>query len=159
MHPRKALPVALHVSAWVEISFVPHYSILSESHSTWVRELKCCNTQRGNRYNHSRTPRECVSWNLTGKKSSGMEMRRTPRECVSWNSFVGVRAYESKVALHVSAWVEMARKRMKRKRERVALHVSAWVEMFIIQFFWYIYAVALHVSAWVEISMSVPIIC
>ncbi|EDW6383962.1 hypothetical protein YS28_004662, partial [Salmonella enterica subsp. enterica] len=56
------------------------------------------------------------------------------------------------VALHVSAWIEIARVLSCVCTLRVALHVSAWIEIH-----WYVRSatggiVALHVSAWIEIN-------
>ena len=61
--PRSQSPVALHVSAWVEIVLLLIISGSTSSHSTWVRELKF-RSLTDTRPPQRRTPRECVSWNL-----------------------------------------------------------------------------------------------
>ena len=98
------------------------------SHSTWVRELKficwcksiwkqgrtpreCVSWNGEKAYEEDegegRTPRECVSWNVYHTIFLVYICGRTPRECMSWNFDVSTDYLLGKVALHVSAWVEM----------------------------------------------------
>ena len=139
-----------------------------------------------------RTPRECVSWNMReivnckffcwshstwvrelkfslNVISIFLSACRTPRELKS----CGVKAMHRyfKVALHVSAWVEIARQishvtlpffgRTPREcvswnwfqrriilMHRVALHVSAWVEM--LSPCWHLVGWRLSHSTWVR---------
>ena len=60
-----------------------------------------------------------------------------------------------RVALHVSAWVEIACRKMSNRKPKVALHVSAWVEIHEVRFYENDFPVALHVSAWVEMGITV----
>ena len=159
---------------WLPIYCVANLFLIQylESHSTWVRELKLSVFGSGN-FQICRTPRECVSWNSETPCTITQAFCRTPRECVSWNEQLSFDDVFRRVALHVSAWVEMidlldlgttAQSHSTWVRELkfsstdhgqgfppVALHVSAWVEMFgsRSKLFWI--DVALHVSAWVEI--------
>ncbi len=104
---RDIAQVALHVSAWVEI-FTSWTNVnQSRSHSTWVRELKF-RLFHITAYSPSRTPRECVSWNVV---------------------ILNVAIDTIIVALHVSAWVEIWQGKSRPEWKCVALHVSAWVEI------------------------------
>ena len=99
--------VALHVSAWVEI----------ERRCNCVWRVPC------------RTPRECVSWNLWIVLFQIYRLSRTPRECVSWNQQLIIRTLQERSH---STWVrelKFCNFQGIAENSRVALHVSAWVEI------------------------------
>ena len=77
--------VALYMSAWIEICCQPNQQHLSLSHSTWVRGLKFYDE----------------------KMIIIIESCRTLHECVDWNKTTVSNTYSSKVALYMSAWIEI----------------------------------------------------
>ena len=118
--------VALHVSAWVEMVVWRYRHWKSESHSTWVRELK--STMHISPVfwseSHSTWVRELKSlWFL-------LYISIMAWSALTWSATFTM---ETPVALHVSAWVEMQRRYWFPGRRYVALHVSAWVEITIIR--------------------------
>ena len=57
---------------------------------------------------------------------------RTPCECVDWNDItLAGEVYTLRVALLVSAWIEIASHMGDTDAARVALLVSAWIEIVI----------------------------
>ena len=86
-----AIKVALLVSAWIEI-FCLHW---------WFYMLYC------------RTPRECVDWNTFLRWYSVVSESRTPRECVDWNISKTDCNIVQRVALLVSAWIEIKNKSLE----------------------------------------------
>ena len=55
---------------------------------------------------------------------------RTPRECVDWNLLsIASNALIDNVALPVSAWIEMLQDELELLNNWVALPVSAWIEI------------------------------
>ena len=120
--------VALHVSAWVEISLFSVVGTTGRSHSTWVRELKYGWTLR-KALSDGRTPRECVSWNSHYSTKWSKWQGRTPRECVSWNPIrKHLELYpKCRTPRECVSW--NTQRKGTANRKRVALHVSAWVEI------------------------------
>ena len=121
--------VALHVSAWIEILAKTYASLLRDVAlhvSAWIEICvwtECVVLLR-------RTPCECVDWNYVLLLAKQLADRRTPCECVDWNClFSNFRCQRTFVALHVSAWIEIRISLTKLQRNWVALHVSAWIEI------------------------------
>jgi len=79
--------VTLHVSVWVEITFIFQMRVNLASRSTWACELKSPRTA---------SPR-CAAGHA-------------PRERVSWNNRNRIFRGGKSVTLHVSVWVEMIMK-------------------------------------------------
>ena len=124
------LDVALLVSAWIEIHRTRHYF----------------------RRSTSRTPRECVDWNMTLWFLLTHRTSRTPRECVDWNfTWIFLFYFSGSVALLVSAWIEID-ERLQIEKE-IASH-SSWVrglKCYDAESNVESLEVALLVSAWIEI--------
>ena len=80
---------------------------------------------------------------------------RTPRECVDWNVPHGLGRWKQRpVALPVSAWIEIMLDEVDSDSIFVALPVSAWIEINAdVMEKLGILEVALPVSAWIEISI------
>ena len=74
-------------------------------------------------------PRERVSWNFMLKFAFTPIECHAPRERVSWNSCFVICSILYDVTLHVSVWVEMKWKTLRKQWKRVTLHVSVWVEI------------------------------
>ena len=89
--------VALLVSAWIEI--VQLYLDVKDpngSHSLWVRGLKYSVMTETQTLKYSRTPCECVDWNIVMQVLLLLLIRRTPCECVDWNSGDTAVGFEDK---------------------------------------------------------------
>ena len=98
--------VALYMSAWIEIAIYHHHSQISKSHSIWVRGLKFIGL--------------LVMQVLTG---------RTLYECVDWNPCQPYSIAGKRVALYMSAWIEIYTKTSMPFLRQVALYMSAWIGM------------------------------
>ena len=143
--------VALLVSAWIEIGHsAPGLScrLVALLVSAWI-EMK---NQQHEYFWKRRTPRECVDWNRDIPLIVGCRICRTPRECVDWNPAPSPQCQATKVALLVSAWIEIGlcpfrliglrcrtprecvdwniwSQFIDRMKRNVALLVSAWIEI------------------------------
>ena len=98
--------VTLHVSVWVEITFIFQMRVNLASRSTWACELKSPRTASP-RCAAGHAPRERVSWNFRRYNIWQDTSSHAPRERVSWNGFALHTMQASRVTLHVSVWVEI----------------------------------------------------
>ena len=100
--------VALLVSAWIEMSFASSIS------SIYIRRTPCECVDWNRLYQQAfylialrRTPCECVDWNKPDTWEKSNPLSRTPCECVDWNKIIDCQVNSRKVALLVSAWIEI----------------------------------------------------
>ena len=98
--------VTLHVSVWVEITFIFQMRVNLASRSTWACELKSPRTASP-RCAAGHAPRERVSWNNSCRSERLVHRSHAPRERVSWNVECGFSYSRRGVTLHVSVWVEI----------------------------------------------------
>ena len=98
--------VTLHVSVWVEITFIFQMRVNLASRSTWACELKSPRTASP-RCAAGHAPRERVSWNNSCRSERLVHRSHAPRERVSWNILCHASFFSHVVTLHVSVWVEI----------------------------------------------------
>ena len=98
--------VTLHVSVWVEITFIFQMRVNLASRSTWACELKSPRTASP-RCAAGHAPRERVSWNNSCRSERLVHLSHAPRERVSWNILCHASFFSHVVTLHVSVWVEI----------------------------------------------------
>ena len=146
------MSVTLHVSVWVEIFLNQDFPFLFECHAPRERVSWNENIDITFDVTTSHAPRERVSWNANFYNSIGVNAKsrstwacelkyngdsvspersggHAPRERVSWNKIVIFIISPLRVTLHVSVWVEIARRLPVVEEQIVTLHVSVWVEM------------------------------
>ena len=99
--------VTLHMSVWVEITFIFQMRVNLASRSTWACELKYLVS--------------CLFF---------LSCRHAPRERVSWNNRNRIFRGGKSVTLHVSVWVEMQNglqaSRIKKSRSTWACELKFW---------------------------------
>ena len=59
----------------------------------------------------------------------------------------------NKVALYMSAWIEIFPGTAEGVSLDVALYMSAWIEIFRVWIIQQLYCVALYMSAWIEMAL------
>ena len=158
--PTQTTQVALYMSAWIEIklktlkeskglSRTLHECVdwnpkndyrkhsTHTSHSTWVRGLKFAHQMRVVAVLIGRTLHECVDWNKfdTSEVASAMVSHSTwVRGLKFWFCCTFVETW--KVALYMSAWIEMMKFTPIHMILLVALYMSAWIEILIFDGRW-----------------------
>ena len=144
--------VTLHVSVWVEIKKCNHILSRSKSRSTWACELKFNIWFDNITKEVSRSTWACELKSFPATPFN-VVLCHAPRERVSWNLQFLEILFRQRVTLHVSVWVEIARRLPVVEEQIVTLHVSVWVEILNTFSEPVDTGVTLHVSVWVEIKL------